>query len=508
MMDDKAEVTHLECHALPGENNVDFIQEEVSVMDTVELTDGNIIYVPTPSADPQVSTLGLALVSGFGGLPGFYIPEYSAVGKDYADITHLMTYPTLFMGIGNLIGMPIAYAVGRRIVFLFSTIIVIVGAVLCAKAQNYEWHLSARMLLGLAAGQSEALEIFFLHERSRGLMVQQAVQVILTAVVVLFAGPIAEAITPQEWYGLGAGLAGLQLILSIFLLPETKYHRSASAFQEASSSSDEIEKPQRSTQRVALDLVNFAPRTWRSDMRLWVGEPEWKKGWQTFIQAFQLILFPNVFWALCLNGLTLGCNIAIGTTYGTIVTSPAYNWPQSSASYVNCGQIVTALIALPFFGHGSDKMIRWFADRRGGLHEPETRIIPLIFPTVVGVVTAVLYGLGAAHPDRFHWFVYVWGVAAYYFAFVGANIVAITYWLDSNPARAGPMLIVICTFRGIISFGVSYGISPFIESHGYAGTFGTFGGLTGAMGLLGVPVYFYGKRIRQFTGRYSKDKSD
>lgn len=339
-------------------------------------------------------------------------------------------------------------------------------------------------------------------------MVQQTVQVILTAVVVLFAGPIAEAITPQGWYGLGAGLAGLQLILSIFLLPETKYHRSASAFQEASSSSDEIDKPQRSTQRVPLDLINFAPRTWRSDMRLWVGEPEWKKGWQTFLQAFQLILFPNVFWALCLNGLTLGCNIAIGTTYGTIVTSPPYNWPQSSASYVNCGQIVTALIALPFFGHGSDKMIRWFADRRGGLHEPETRIIPLVFPTVVGVVTAVLYGVGAAHPDRFHWFVYVWGVAAYYFAFVGANIVAITYLLDSYPARAGPMLIVICAFRGIISFGVSYGISPFIESHGYAGTFGTFGGLTGAMGLLGVPVYFYGKRIRQFTGRYSKDKSD
>ncbi|KAI4592370.1 hypothetical protein KJ359_011310 [Pestalotiopsis sp. 9143b] len=513
-MDDKVEVTHLESHALPSDNDLDFVLEEVAVMGTVKLTDGDIVYVPTPSADPQVSTLGLALVSGFGGLLGFYIPEYSAVGKDYADITHLMTYPTLFMGIGNLIGMPIAYAVGRRIVFLFSTIIVIVGAVLCAKAQNYEWHLSARMLLGLAAGQSEALvplitqEIFFLHERSRGLMIQQTVQVILTAVVVLFAGPIAEAITPQGWYGLGAGLAGLQLILSIFLLPETKYHRSASAFQEASSSTDEIDKPQRSTQRVALDLVNFAPRTWRSDMRLWVGEPEWKKGWQTFIQAFQLILFPNVFWALCLNGLTLGCNIAIGTTYGTIVTSPPYNWPQSSASYVNCGQIVTALIALPFFGHGSDKMIRWFADRRGGLHEPETRIIPLIFPTVVGVVTAVLYGLGAAHPDRFHWFVYVWGVAGYYFAFVGANIVAITYLLDSYPARAGPMLIVICAFRGIISFGVSYGISPFIESHGYAGTFGTFGGLTGAMGLLGVPVYFYGKRIRQFTGRYSKDKSD
>ena len=111
------------------------------------------------------------------------------------------------------------------------------------------------------------------------------------------------------------------------------------------------------------------------------------------------MLFPNVMWALLLNGLTLGVNIAIGTTYGHIVTSPPYNWPQSSASYVNAGQIVTSLVALPCFGYGS------------GMHEPEVRIIPLAFPIIVGVFTAVLYGMGATHPENYHWFVFVWAVA-------------------------------------------------------------------------------------------------
>lgn len=106
---------------------------------------------------PQVSTIGLALVSGFGGLLGFYIPGYAAVGKGYADITHLMTYPTLFMGIGNLIGMPLGIAVGRRIVLLAATIIMILSAGLCAGATTYEWHLAGRIILGLSAGQSEAL---------------------------------------------------------------------------------------------------------------------------------------------------------------------------------------------------------------------------------------------------------------------------------------------------------------------------------------------------------------
>ncbi|KAK7993677.1 hypothetical protein PG989_007058 [Apiospora arundinis] len=523
----------------------DILQGEVAVMGTVKLTQGKVIYIPTPTADPQdplnmslwqkymvlivisiFSCLGLSLISGFGGLLGFYIPTYAAAGKGYADITHLMTYPTLFMGIGNLIGMPLAYAVGRRVVLLGSTIIMILAAGVAAGAQNFEWHLAARMVLGLAAGQSEALvpmitqEVFFLHERSRGLMIQQTIQVILTAVWTVFAGPIAGAITPQWWYGLGAVLAGIQFVLAIFFVPETKYYRPMSSFQETSAEennnnnaatpSDNISVMAAGmcTERPPLDNVNFAPRTWRSDMRLWVGDIEWRKGWEAFYQTFELILYPNVFWALCVNGLTLGVNVAIGTTYGNIVTSPPYNWPQTSASYVNIGQIATAIVALPLFGHGSDGLIRWFSRRRGGMHEPETRLLPLIFPMVVGVFTAVLYGQGAAHPEKYHWFVYVWGVAAYYFCFVGANIVAITYLLDSYPTRAGPLLIIICAFRGIISFGVSYGITPFIETAGWDGAFGAFGAMTAFFGLMGIPIYIWGKQIRQFTGRFTKDKSD
>lgn len=44
-----------------------------------------------------VSTLGLSLISGLGGLLGFYIPQYEAAGKSYADISALMTYPNVFM---------------------------------------------------------------------------------------------------------------------------------------------------------------------------------------------------------------------------------------------------------------------------------------------------------------------------------------------------------------------------------------------------------------------------
>ncbi|KAF4974423.1 hypothetical protein FZEAL_8666 [Fusarium zealandicum] len=534
-MDIKSGANHVEHVDLETVETIHVTKSKVDVSGTVKLTEGTIVYIPTPTADPRdplnmkmwqkatvlvvislFSTIGLALVSGFGGLLGFYIPAYSAVGKGYADITHLMTYPSLFMGIGNLIGMPLGIAVGRRIVLLVATIIMIASAGLCAGAQSYEWHLAGRCVLGLAAGQSEALvpmitqEIFFLHERSRCLMIQQTIQTIATAVFVIFAGPIAGAISPEWWYGLGACLSGLSLILAFFFVPETKYERPQSSFQGVkqgpTAGSDDDKSLSLCTERPELDFVNFEPRTWRSDMRFWIGEPEWYKVTDILMQTFGLLLFPNVLWAMCLNGLTLGVNIAIGTTYGGIVTSPPYNWPQTSASYVNAGQIITSLVALPVFGFGSDKIIKFFAKKRDGIHEPEVRLIPLILPTIVGVFTAVLYGLAAANPTEYHWFIYVWAVAAYYFTFVGANIVAITYLLDSYPQRAGPLLVIICAFRGVISFGVSYGISPFIEGTGYAGSFGVFGALTGVFGLLGIPIFIWGKKIRRFTGRWSVDK--
>lgn len=61
------------------------------------------------------------------------------------------------MGVGNLICMPLALAVGRRAIYLASIVVLIVGGLLAAYAESYEWHLAARMVLGLAAGNSEAL---------------------------------------------------------------------------------------------------------------------------------------------------------------------------------------------------------------------------------------------------------------------------------------------------------------------------------------------------------------
>lgn len=95
--------------------------------------------------------------------------------EDAARVTDLLTYPTLFMGIGNLFSMPLCVAIGRRPVFLATLVLCIASSIWCANAKTLSSHIAGRNVFSLAAGQSEALapmivqEIFFLHERGRGL---------------------------------------------------------------------------------------------------------------------------------------------------------------------------------------------------------------------------------------------------------------------------------------------------------------------------------------------------
>lgn len=235
-----------------------------------------------------------------------------------------MTFATLFMGIGNLIGMPLALAVGRRPVFLASTLILVLSGGLCAGRQSYTWHLAARCIMGLAAGQSEPLSLMvqetcFLHERGRTQMYFTAISNILTSVLTLLTSYMAASIGVSGWYGLGTGLARFVFICSIFFVPETKYDRPIAAYRGKGSSvsqfagqtgggrseSDDTSPVATSylVRRISttdpreLDTVNNKPRTLASDMRQFVNKPDWEEGLRTWRRMFTVMLFPDILWA-------------------------------------------------------------------------------------------------------------------------------------------------------------------------------------------------------------------
>lgn len=79
----------------------------------------------------------------------------------------LLTYPTLFMGLGNLMTIPLALTIGRRPVFLGSIIVMIAGGIWCTVSQSLSSHIAGRAVMSLAAGQSEALSPMIVQGKLR-----------------------------------------------------------------------------------------------------------------------------------------------------------------------------------------------------------------------------------------------------------------------------------------------------------------------------------------------------
>jgi len=105
-------------------------------------------------------------------------------------------------------------------------------------------------------------------------------QTIISALLGLFASPIAGAIGPANWYLLGTGLSAAVFVVSFFFVPETRYERPLEAYQQQADA-DGKDVPQiaiRISQRPALDFERYQDRTIWSDMRLFVGRFDWAEG--------------------------------------------------------------------------------------------------------------------------------------------------------------------------------------------------------------------------------------
>lgn len=90
--------------------------------------------------------------------------DYVKAGATYEMIVRLITIPTLTMGLGDLILVPLALAIGRRPIYLFSGALLFIACIIASQNTGYEYHLAIRVIIGLAAGQSGALVPLMIKE--------------------------------------------------------------------------------------------------------------------------------------------------------------------------------------------------------------------------------------------------------------------------------------------------------------------------------------------------------
>ncbi|KXJ93622.1 major facilitator superfamily domain-containing protein [Microdochium bolleyi] len=498
--------------------------------------DDDVILVPTPTMDTRdplnyapwkkwailllvsaYSSTAVLLSSGMGAIITVVKLDYPG---DELRTNDLMTYPTLFMGLGNLVAMPLALAMGRRPVFLASLIVLTLAGMWCALSASLTSHIAGRNIMSLAAGQSEALapmmiqEMHFLHERSRKLTWFIFIQNIAVGIFFIATQFLCAAYGWRWWYGLFTIINGVAVALSFFLVAETAFDRpdsemvgEASTFEQHSASKIGAENPKSITEVDHKQrLAEMVGRKWTDGLGFIKQNPDFKMILPFYWRTLQGLLIWPVAWVFLINGAWLGLYVVCASTFAPVLIMPPYHFSFVNLAFVQGAQIIVCLVFLPMLGYGGDWLIKMLVKRNNNLFKPEFRLWLLVVPSIVGIVCSVIYGQAASAKDLSVW---NWGSVAVamnggFFAFLGANIVGITYTVDAFPTRAGPLLVLICAGRGIVSFGLSYATLPAVAAIGYDGMGNVYAIITGVLSLFAIPVYIWGPRARVWADRKFK----
>ena len=236
-----------------------------------------------------------------------FLPAVAASYNNDPKTHDLVLWPAFFMGVGNLISIPVAHAIGRRPVYLVSTLMVAFGCLWCAKSGSLESHIGGRDIMSVGAGTAEALcpiivqEVFFLHERGKAIAWFCALQTVGTAALIVASPYIASDpnLGWRWWYGIFGIISGAVSVLSIIFVKETKYERSVEALTGAGLPSEDGTLIPVTTNTIRqMDTVNYRPRSFLRDMLPWTGHRQWSLTIECIKQMCQVFFFPNVFWLM------------------------------------------------------------------------------------------------------------------------------------------------------------------------------------------------------------------
>lgn len=217
-------------------------------------------------------------------------PLAAEFGQSPTRIGYLVCFNVLWLGVGNLVWVPLSRVVGKRPVYLVSLLLFIGTNVWSFEAHSYGSLLSARIVSGFAASAADATvpslvaDLFFIHERGHCMMIFH-----MSLSIGFFLGPLICAYITQtvgwRWTcGLLAIAGGITFLIGIVTIHETHY---PARTQEALERPGDSYPPKRQTTQ------------WLS---LTIGYNKEVSFWRTFVRILSMAVYPPVAW----TGLAVG----------------------------------------------------------------------------------------------------------------------------------------------------------------------------------------------------------
>ncbi|KAI1343482.1 MFS general substrate transporter [Xylariaceae sp. FL0016] len=435
--------------------------------------------------------------------PGPYLTLWSEIFQVTAsDASTLVTYPNLVYGFASFIMVPLYLKFGRRPVMLGSMLTFIAGLAGCAKANDFNGLMAARIIHCLGAGVCEALpvqlvnDIFFLHERGKHIGYYTCGLCIAAIAPVPASYMLSTALSWRLFFYVMLAFASALFVLAFFYVEETSYDRNA--HMGLHSSSGGLSTSQEKAEATTVERVPEIParKTFVETLRPWGRYDPHAPFFTLMWRSFTYFLVPQVLWVITSFGIAIGLGaLAFNYVFPLKITAPPYNWSQADSGLGALGGFIGFVLAVPFTTT-SDRLAAYLTRRNKGIREAEMRLGVMLPAMLIGPAGLVVYGFTAQR--NLHWIGYFFGAGLSSWAGYFYYSFTLAYAVDSYNTNTSEMLIAMNVGKQAVSFGLGFKVLDWVLASGYEAVIaGGFGGIFLVNNMCLIIFMIWGKSIRR-----------
>ncbi|KAL2828962.1 major facilitator superfamily domain-containing protein [Aspergillus cavernicola] len=433
-------------------------------------------------------------------------PMHEQLGFSWAILNNSYALGCGFLAIGAVLLTPPALKLGRRPLYIISTIIIFAVSIWSAKMTKVVDLMLVNVFSCLSGALSEVMvqmtiaDMFFVHER--GLM--NSIFIWTAQIGASLGALVAGFVTSSQgwrwvwWWN--SIFFGASVLLFSFFYEETKYiplpvplegvspisenEHEHEHIQSGSGKITEEDKtkrtspvstPDKSTDQVqkrealltsAIIDPTIPQRSYLQRLSLFTISPG---GWKSFLlhswhPFIILATFPAVLFSALAYGVLVALQNTLSTTMSSRMTLAPYNFSADQIGLMNMAPFIGVSIASMIVGSVSDRWIVYAAHRNQGVYEPETRLwilIPFIPFVLAG---ALIFGIGIEL--GLAWPVIAVGTGLCQFGGSSINIIVLTYITDSYNDIVGDALVGVTFIRNAVSTAFIFALDPWFNAIG------------------------------------------
>ncbi|PVI00759.1 MFS transporter [Periconia macrospinosa] len=427
------------------------------------------------------------------------VPAFSLVAAEFKvtlqRVTMLNGSLIMALGLGSYVAAVLANVVGRRLLFLGTSVVLVVSCIWAAVAVSYGSLLAARVLQGLAmpsffsvGGTLSIVDVFAVHERGRRVGLWNFAVLFAVNLTPIISGYLIMALNWRWAFWVLAIAFGVGLVLVCVFYPETQVQIICDGETADKTAQNQPKTPKDKQQNISdHSYVTEAEESAGTDFIIGLVEP------------LALLRHPVAIWSCLMWSIIFTWVIILGAVADQVFAAPPYSLkPSQVGVLVGVAPLIGSAIGTVFAGWMTDATAKFIGVRNNGTFEPEYRLVGVV-PCLVGVAVGA-FGLGVAIRDGLPPIVCGVYLACLNFG-VGCGCTAIvTYTNDVCMNRTGQVFGLAMLAKSVFAFGLSFMLNDFYAQHGPVIFFSTWGALSTIGCLATIPMFIFGKRFRAFMG--------